>query len=147
MSGCWLWVGAVTGPHLRGTIWDGKKRIPAPRASLILNGTPVPNGMCVCHKCDNPSCVNPKHLFIGSHSDNMEDMSKKGRAKNNAIMGRYDRLARGERSPRSKLTKEQVMALRSDSASGVSRRELSKKYGISITSVRGIIKRIYWSHV
>ena len=81
--GCWVWTAAH---HERGygyfhfPEFDGRKSSFAHRVSYFLYKGVHPKDMSVCHTCDNPSCVNPDHLFLGSHADNMKDMSKKGRA-------------------------------------------------------------------
>src|SRR5690606_8870409 len=80
-SGCWLWVGALTGNY--GQLkYKGRHggNILAHRASYEIYKGPFNKGLDVLHKCDNPSCVNPDHLFLGDHSDNMLDMSTKIRA-------------------------------------------------------------------
>jgi hypothetical protein len=79
-ASCWIW-GGVRGTNGYGTIKKKSKAIRAHRASYELFVGPIPDGMHVLHKCDNPLCVNPEHLFVGTHIDNMRDMEKKGRAK------------------------------------------------------------------
>ena len=84
---CWIWQGAKD-PRGYGRVYctfKPKEKVSTLRAhkvALILSGIDVPNGMCVLHKCDNPSCVNPSHLFIGTQVDNMKDMASKGRGRN-----------------------------------------------------------------
>lgn len=78
-SGCWLWLGTVTNGGYGIMRINGATR-PATHISLQLNGTPRPHSEAfACHKCDNPSCVNPKHLFWGTQNDNMADQRGKGR--------------------------------------------------------------------
>lgn len=74
---CWNWFGARSGNY--GSIWWNGNRIAAHRLSWILAGGEIPEEKELCHKCDNPLCVNPEHLFIGSHSENMKDAWNKGR--------------------------------------------------------------------
>lgn len=77
-SGCWLWLGpVVTGGY--GTIYGHGRPWIATRVSLAIDGRPVSDGQIACHRCDNPSCVNPAHLFVGTHSDNARDAVSKGR--------------------------------------------------------------------
>lgn len=77
-DGCWEWCGALDG-HGYGRTWrDGGRFLAHRRAWECVNG-PIPEGMFVCHKCDNPPCCNPDHLFVGTALDNMRDAIRKGR--------------------------------------------------------------------
>jgi len=80
-NGCWPWIGAKT-HYGYGKIRKNHKQIGAHRISYELHIGKIPKGMSVLHSCDNPGCVNPKHLFLGTQSDNLKDMFKKGRNKN-----------------------------------------------------------------
>jgi hypothetical protein len=79
-SGCWLWLGSL---NLKGygRLMIKKKSVLAHRFSWEHHNGPISKGLLVCHKCDTPSCVNPDHLFIGTHADNLRDMRNKGRWK------------------------------------------------------------------
>lgn len=96
--------------------------------------------MLVCHHCDNPGCVNPMHLFLGTPADNMNDKVAKGRAWNGG--GKY----RGTRHWSNKLTEDQVRSIRLESAAGGRDCDLGRKYGVRDTTIRSIrIGRIWKS--
>lgn len=86
---CWPWMGVRTSNGY-GQLWYARRHRPATHIALALDGRPVPKGMAACHHCDNPPCLNPAHLFVGTNSDNMRDMVAKGR-------DRYARRRGGER--------------------------------------------------
>ncbi len=79
-NGCWEWIGArcLTG---HGKFWYNKRLGEAHRFSYEIHVGSIPKGMVICHKCDNPPCVNPEHLFLGTMKDNSQDMMAKGRGK------------------------------------------------------------------
>ena len=79
-TGCWNWVGGK-GNNGYGRIRINDKFYLPHRASYVIFVGDIPEGMCVCHKCDNPSCINPEHLFVGTRNDNMQDALRKGRLK------------------------------------------------------------------
>ena len=127
---CWLWDG--TRSRERGFISMNGKMISAPRFSYLLNVGEIPEGLCVCHTCDDPRCVNPSHLWLGTHAENMRDMRLKGRVKN-------------ERNGRSKHTTEKVREIRELWATGqYTQRELGEKFGVSHTNIYAINKGLLW---
>lgn len=131
---CWPWLGAC-GPHKRGQFWINKKLKKASHFSWKAeHGEWPPRGMNVLHKCDNPNCVNPSHLFLGTQMDNVRDMISKKRG----------RSPHGRSCHSSRLTETEVLSIRSD---GRPVPVLAKTYGISDTSIRKIIDRRSWKHV
>lgn len=86
---CWIWRGSME-PTGYGKIGfggvDSKREFKAHRVSYEMRYGPIKDGMVICHTCDNPSCVNPNHLFEGTHTDNMRDMGRKGRVNPNSIL-------------------------------------------------------------
>lgn len=87
----------------------------------------IPDGLCVCHDCDTPNCINPKHLWIGTHADNMKDKKLKGRSRNGGNVQR-----KGVASPLAKLTGSQVHVIRKSIMTGVA---LARRYGVSTTLI------------
>ncbi len=78
---CWLWTAIVDRHGYGRTRWDSRRYVGAHRVSWEIEHGPIPDGLCVLHHCDVPNCVNPGHLFLGTHSDNMRDMVAKGRGR------------------------------------------------------------------
>ncbi|RJO72884.1 MAG: HNH endonuclease [Myxococcales bacterium] len=132
MSGCWLWIGALN-PGGYGKLRNKGKSYIASRASWLAHHGPIPNGICVLHRCDTPSCVNPNHLFLGTNLDNSRDMSRKGRRK--TPINRNIKF--GADLPQTKLTDEDVVAIR-DSSGPLA--VTAKTYGISVSMV-SLIRR------
>jgi hypothetical protein len=134
---CWIWTGGTTGAGY-GAIQDKGKFILAHRLSWGLHYGEIPIGMFVCHTCDNPPCVNPLHLFIGSCSDNMKDKSKKGRAK-----GAHE----GNDHPMAKLTVIKVKEIKKLIALGERTYILARNYGVSQPTICDIKYNRVWRHV
>lgn len=139
---CWLWTGFLDKNkrgHLRiGPACEG--RVEAHRASWIVHhGKPEP-GKSVLHHCDNPQCVRPSHLYIGTQKDNIGDMVRRGRQ---WLQGRGDRFA-AEKNPNSKLTWSVVRAIRQDASNGVSGADLGRRYGVTRENIYHIIHRRIW---
>ena len=78
-DGCWWWLGAVVAGGGYGSLWQKGKSVLVHRISWEIHNGVIPPGLWVCHHCDNPRCVHPGHLFIGSRSDNMKDAAHKNR--------------------------------------------------------------------
>jgi hypothetical protein len=141
---CWLWTGKSLTDFGYGLINMGGKygKIErAHRVSWLIHYGPIPDGMFVCHQCDNPLCVRPDHLFLGTPADNNHDMQRKGR---------YDRVkrAKGERHWNASLTNEQVIAIREEYArGGITQLALASKYSITVQNINRIVHRQVWKHI
>lgn len=195
---CWIWTAARdkngygkahrARPH-------PKRNARAHRISWELMHCPVPPGMLVLHRCDNPSCVRPSHLWLGTNQDNMADMARKGRQASGDRHGsrlhpealafgdrngsrlyperlwrgehhystmyperrprgdahfsrtRPELLARGERNGSARMTEAKVREIRRRVAEGERRQIVANEFGIAITTVSAIIRRLIWKHV
>ncbi len=139
-EGCWNWSGPIK-PNGYGMIQESRKvrqtRRPmhAHRVSYALHFGPVPEGLQVCHHCDNRRCVNPAHLFIGTQLENSHDAMRKGRIK------------RGITHFNAKLTPAIVKAIRGAVARGVPPQTLANLYGVNPTTINGVNSRRSWKHV
>ena len=152
---CWVWTGAK-GDGGYGRFWhEGRGRQAHRFAWESVNG-PIPAGLFVCHTCDNPPCVKPGHLFLGTNRENMHDALAKGRINpamfdgTMASIGGRARGAnplRGEAHPRARLTERDVREVRRRYALGESQRDIAKATGISRSHVGEIVRRERWSHV
>ena len=134
LTGCWIWTGAR---HSQGygliKRKDGKQ-LRAHRAAYEWVFGPIPPGLQVCHRCDNPRCVRPGHLFLGTPRDNAADMVAKGRAARNV----------GERNGAARLTQAQVAQIRATSQPYC---RLAETFGVTPSAI-GLIKRHErWTHV
>lgn len=143
---CWIWTGFKNKKGY-GRVNINKTPRNAHRVSWIIKNGLIKEGFLVLHHCDNPSCVNPKHLFLGTPKDNTQDMLKKGR--HNPGDGSWtktnpEKLARGKKA-NAKLDWEKVDKIREMYSSGnYSRRELGKIFGVCHNSISDIINNIYW---
>ena len=145
-TGCWLWAGAKNNMGY-GKIGEGGKRgktLLAHRVSYELANGAIPegdgfHGVCVCHWCDSPACVNPAHLFLGTQAENMADSARKGR------MDRTHKL-KGTSHGSAKLTEAQVLEIRS-MRGAMSQRKIADLFGIGKTTVGHIINQRNWKHL
>lgn len=131
VSGCWVWpLWKDKEGYGRAKDADGKTVI-APREAYRLGVGPIPSGLFVLHRCDNPPCVRPSHLFVGTQKDNAQDAIKKGR------------FVRGSRNGGSKITEAQAVAIRVDRRTQM---EIAAAYGISQSNVSLIKLGKHWGH-
>lgn len=133
---CWEWT-ACKDYQEYGVFWLAPKNKRAHRFSWTLHCGKIPDGLCVCHHCDNPSCVNPAHLFVGTTVDNTQDSVQKGRRQ------------QGEAHANSKLTEEMVLQIRCDYENMIKKSvyKLTGKYGVSHVTIHRIVTRKTWRHI
>lgn len=133
---CWPWTKSLRKSGY-GQCWDGRRVRAAHRVAWELTFGPIPAGAHVCHRCDNPLCCKPAHLFLGTGADNMADMVAKGRS------------LRGERHPGAKLTEEDVLEIRRLYAPprrhGIVR-EIARRFGVTPSAVAAIGSGRCWQH-
>lgn len=131
---CWEWAG-YRNHHGYGVVKIGNLLRRSNRVVWELTYGSIPEGMCVCHRCDNPSCCNPNHLFLGTPKDNSDDKMRKGRCH------------RGEEVSQHKLTVELVKTIRSEVRKGASCRSVAKRYGIAPATADQAVRRVTWKWV
>lgn len=134
---CWLWTAHIK-PQGYGQFTVAKGRFyGAHQVAYVLVRGPIEAGLSVCHRCDNPPCVNPDHLFLGTQSDNAFDMLAKGRA----------RRVRGTDHPSARLTEADVRAIRAAPAFPGRNKTLAARYGVSTRAIWCVITGATWAHV
>lgn len=141
---CWIWTGALAN-YRYGILsaWDEQteqqRMIRATHISWEIHHGPVPDGMEVCHNCpggDDPRCVNPSHLFLGTHQENMADAAAK------------ERTSLGERHRSARLSADQVLEIRRLAALGTRlQSEIASLFGVSLPTVSEIVHRRTWKHL
>lgn len=143
---CWLWTGAKS-PGGYGAFNVKRRVVRAHRFIWELLCGPIPDGLEVCHNCpgrDNPSCVRPEHMFLGTHAENLTDMVRKGQSR--FVLRDYARSGESHRSAR--LTENQVRTIRQRyAASGITQYDLAREYGVSQFAISSIIRGRTWRHI
>ena len=144
---CWEWTGALFDSGYGAFQVDGKSRR-AHRVAWERSFGEIGTGLVVCHRCDNPKCINPAHLFLGTPLDNRRDCVAKGRQARGERSARYthpETTARGERHGRARLSGEAVRQIRSRHATGlVTAKALAHEFGVGLTTVWHVIHGDTW---
>lgn len=136
-SGCCLWLASIS-ERGYGRIYDDGKNKRAHRVSYEEYIGPIPEGLLVLHRCDTPACINPGHLFLGTHQDNMDDMVKKER----------QAKISGENNNNSMLTEAQVLDIAEElHTTWTSAKDLGVKYQVTVGTIYNIDTGICWSHL
>ena len=162
---CWEWTGSRNRKGYGG-YWDGTKVRRAHRVAWQKTRGPIPDGMLVCHHCDNPPCVNPDHLYVGTNSDNALDRERRRRRRippreqhwtnrhpERVIRGarhyvaQHPEVVQGERNPSAKLKNADVVAIRRRyAAGGISLARLAKIYGVGTSTIHRVVRGKSWTH-
>jgi len=138
---CWVWMAGKNKAGYGVIYKDGQMRL-AHRISWMFENGEIPKGFLIRHKCDNPSCIRPTHLVIGTHSDNMRDMAIRNRASRN---GKY---LIGEKNGFTDLIASDVLEIRTKYANeNCTQRELAKQFSVSQSTIGNIVHRRTWKHV
>lgn len=163
-NACWNWTGASLEKGY-GRIGIGKSIILAHRLSYLIHLGEIPVGMLVCHTCDNPRCVNPDHLFLGTHKDNFDDARRKNRiatgdrhglrlhperaacGNNNGTHTCPHRVAKGERLPQAKLNARAILNIRRLRARGQTYASIARYYSVSDVTIKRVVERKTWKHI
>jgi len=130
---CWVWVGRRD-KYGYGVFSVNGKQVGAHRVSWSLANGEIQDGMHILHRCNNPSCVNPSHLYAGTHRQNMDDMIAAGSKK-------------GVKNGQAKLTDKDVVAIRKKCAAGSTMAEMSREYGMSFMAISNLVHMRSWKHV
>lgn len=133
---CWEWTGPKNSTGY-GALVIARNTWTAHRLSYLLHNGDIPEGAFICHRCDNPPCVNPAHLYAGTPADNVRDREERNRS----------RTLRGEANGMALLTEDSVRAIRSLVEQGIPRASIAEQFGVCKATVSHIAVRRNWSHV
>lgn len=162
VDACWLWTGGKNSRGYGQSTFGGVNWS-SHRLAAYLSGMAI-DGLCVCHRCDNPPCVNPNHLFVGTISDNNKDMMAKGRTATGESHGSYtkpeawkrgdshwarlnpEKVRRGEDISRAKLKEHQIPEIRALCEEGNTYAAIARSYGVSPQTISNIKRGKVWAH-
>ena len=138
---CWNWIGAMCNGY--GKLKRNGTQLLAHRVSWTAHFGMIPKGLFVCHHCDNRACVNPNHLFVGTHADNMRDAAKKGRLPGCSDESRLKQMCQNNTT----LIKQDVLMIKEMFANGIKQREIAVEFGITRRSVSKIVTGVRLSRL
>ena len=130
-NSCWIWQKSCFHDGYGQTSLLGKK-MRAHRLSYFLFMGVDPGKLYVCHHCDNPKCINPDHMFLGTYEENMQDCKNK------------NRMVKGERQVRSKLKQSQIIEIKEMVRNGIYQKDIAKIYGVTQANISCIMRQISW---
>lgn len=136
---CWNYVGSLNSDGYGNCRYEGRVE-KAHRLAWMFTQGRIPKGMCVCHHCDNPACVNPQHLFLATHAENMADAATKGR-----MSGAPNQQGDGNNA--SKIRAAWVPFIRALIKRGVQQKEIAEVCNVSRAAICLIHKRVNWRHI
>ena len=139
-DGCWEWQGCVQGNGYSRVRYNGKTEY-GHRLSYVAFKGDIPDGMDVCHTCDNRKCVNPDHLFLGTRKENMQDCAKKGRTTKGTSFNA------GESCGASKLKAADIIFARQLAKAGEIPRVIAERFGVHTDTIRCVLQRKTWRHI
>lgn len=137
---CWEWA-RVRNQHGYGQLRVAGRMVYAHRLACELGVRPIPDGMHVLHQCDNPRCINPAHLSLGTHSQNMKECSERGRARI------PNPIKRGEQNGAAKLADVEVLSIRRLLSAGRTQRDIAARFGVSQQTIANIKSGKRWGHI
>lgn len=137
VNGCWEWQSFICPRTGYGRIRYERKLMTAHRLSYIFHKSEIPKNMLVCHTCDNHKCINPEHLFLGTHADNAKDMVKKARGSSHL----------GEKNQRALLNEKTVLEVRKMHLDGMKIKDIANKFNIKYFTCLDVINRRNWNHI
>lgn len=143
--GCWEWTNFNNTRGYGMLFYQGSSQL-AHRVSWQIHNGPIPAGLFVCHQCDNPKCVRPSHLFLGTALDNARDRDRKGRAGKLPSRKGCKGLA-GESHPMAVLSESDVLLIRRRLEEGESSVAIGKEYGVDTSTISAIRRRRIWRHI
>lgn len=149
---CWPWKANSTHRFGYGMFWLGGNNVGAHRVAWMVTHGDIPSGLAVCHRCDNPKCCNPAHMFLGTHAENNRDMRAKGRftpatGERHGSATKPLSVPRGRSHWGAKLDNDRVREIRQLAASGRTHKCIGQMFGVCQSTVTLVAQRKAWAHV